>query len=154
MRVGKSGWDAGAHIGPSLECGAPFPHPNGILPDALTKTLVMWEPIQDPCLGRGRRFPHRLRESGHSPGPGLAAPGLGPGPLPDPCKGCGNRLALPKQESCIGSHITRVFLMSLGRSRWVWELSPTSQPESYMGSHIATRPCSQNATCLRRLRTW
>ena len=47
---------------------------------------------------------------------------MGPGPAlapgPDPCKGCGNRLPRPKQGSCIGSHITGVFLIRPQRFPW------------------------------------
>ena len=35
----------------------------------IKKTPVMWEPIQDPCLGCGKRFPHPSHGASAGPGP-------------------------------------------------------------------------------------
>jgi len=62
-----------------LRCGGPYRTPVGVweivpisqrnLSGRTEKTLVMWEPIQDPCLGRGRWFPHPVHGSWPGPGP-------------------------------------------------------------------------------------
>ena len=116
----------------------------GTRPDALTKTLGMWEPIRvvkDACLGRWRQLPQS-----HGPGPV-------PGPRTWPaCKGTGNRLERPKHGSYMGPHITRVFLMHLERSSWdVGAVSrvptrgpivvPRSQPDF---SHINSTQLNNN----------
>ena len=114
MCVGRSDCSVGDHIGPLVGMWETVPTSQRDLPRRIKKTLVMWEPIQDSCLGRGRRFPHPLHGSGPGPGPGPGAAPTPPHPTQGPVSvptspvffntsgkvplGCGNRFPGPNHS--------------------------------------------------------